>query len=313
MSSIQVRPFRRSDREHVTALVNAHIAAVVPGVSVSVNTVLSHLEHEPGEFIVDPWIAARKTLVAEQRSRVVAAAQLLRYGADERVGESYRGAGEIRWFLFWPDAPFWPDASTAAQELMHACLAELESWEVSRPYADGTLPAPGVYGLPEQWPHVLAVYERAGFVHEGRTEIVFIASLDDLPQPSATPVAGLELRRSLGINGTRLAAVLADDVVGYVEVETQEAPGRFPQNGGLADIGNLWVDEAHRRRGIATWLVAAAADWLRLARVDRILGYAWPEEEVSTAFLTAVGFRELTRTRRGWALTRAGGGRSARP
>jgi hypothetical protein len=60
MSSIQVRPFRRSDREHVTALVNAHVAAVVPGVSVSVNTVLSQLEHEPGEFIVDPWIAERK-------------------------------------------------------------------------------------------------------------------------------------------------------------------------------------------------------------------------------------------------------------
>jgi hypothetical protein len=38
------------------------VAAVVPGVSVSVNTVLSQLEHEPGEFIVDPWIAERKTL-----------------------------------------------------------------------------------------------------------------------------------------------------------------------------------------------------------------------------------------------------------
>jgi hypothetical protein len=152
MSPIQVRPFRRSDREHVTALVNAHVAAVVPGISASVNTVLSQLEHEPGEFIVDPWIAERKTLVAKQRSRVVAAAHLLRYGADERVGASYRGAGEIRWFLFWPDAPFWPDASAAAEELMQPCLAELEEWKVSPRYADGDLPAPGVYGLPEQWP-----------------------------------------------------------------------------------------------------------------------------------------------------------------
>ena len=303
MSSIQVRPFRRSDRENVTALVNAHVAAVVPGVSVSVNTALSQVEHEPGEFIVDPWIAERKALVAEQRSRVVAAAHLLRYGADERVGPSYRGAGEIRWFLFWPDAPFWPDASAAAEELMQACLAELEEWKVSPRYADGALPAPGVYGLPEQWPHVLAVYERAGFAHEGRTEVVFIASLDELPHPRQAPVAGLELRRSLGINGTRFAAVLADDVVGYIEVETQQAPGRFPEHGGLADIGNLWVEETHRRRGVGTWLVAAAGAWLRLAGVDRILGYAWPEEEVGTAFLASVGFRELTRTRRGWVLT----------
>ena len=29
--SLEVRPFRRGDREQLTALVNAHIAAVVPG------------------------------------------------------------------------------------------------------------------------------------------------------------------------------------------------------------------------------------------------------------------------------------------
>ena len=54
MSEVQVRPFRRADREQLTALVNAHIQAVVPGVSVSVNTVMSQLERDPGEFIVDP-------------------------------------------------------------------------------------------------------------------------------------------------------------------------------------------------------------------------------------------------------------------
>ncbi|HEX8929440.1 MAG TPA: N-acetyltransferase, partial [Actinomycetota bacterium] len=52
MSSVEVRPFRRSDREQLTALVNAHVQAVV---SVSVNTVMSQLERDPGEFIVDPW------------------------------------------------------------------------------------------------------------------------------------------------------------------------------------------------------------------------------------------------------------------
>jgi hypothetical protein len=31
MSSAEVRPFRRSDRDQVTALVNAHAGAVVPG------------------------------------------------------------------------------------------------------------------------------------------------------------------------------------------------------------------------------------------------------------------------------------------
>ena len=81
MSSIEVRPFRRSDRDQLTALVNAHAAAVVPGVSASVNAVLAQLEREPGEFIVDPWVSERLTLVAEQRQRVVAAAHMLREDA----------------------------------------------------------------------------------------------------------------------------------------------------------------------------------------------------------------------------------------
>jgi hypothetical protein len=48
MPPIEIRPFRRSDRDQVTALVNAHIEAVLPGVSVSANAVLSKLEREPG-------------------------------------------------------------------------------------------------------------------------------------------------------------------------------------------------------------------------------------------------------------------------
>ena len=166
-SSIQVRPFRRGDRDQLTQLVNAHVAAVVPGVSVSVHTVLSQLERQPGEFITDPWVSDRATLVAEQGGRIQAAAHLLRYYADERAGQHYRDLGELRWFVFWPEAPsgnpWWPDAGPAADALMNRCLAQLDQWGVSRRGADGDLPAPGVYGLPAQWPHVRAAYERAGF------------------------------------------------------------------------------------------------------------------------------------------------------
>ncbi|MGH2579562.1 MAG: GNAT family N-acetyltransferase [Actinomycetota bacterium] len=305
MTSIEVRPFRRSDREQLTALVSAHAAAVVPGATVSVNTVMSQLEREPGEFIVDPWVGERVTLVAEQRQRVVAAAHLLRYADDDRVGESYRDAVEIRWFLFWPEAPYWPDSAEAAEALMAASLAQLDRWGVTRQYADGTLPAPGVYGLPEQWPHVRAVYEGAGFVQEGKTEIVYIATVAGLPRPAKDPITGLGVRRSVGVNGTRLSGVLGDEVIGYIEVEALEDAARLPRHGGWADIGNLHVVDAHRRRGVGTWLVGQAADWLSLARIDRVLAYAWLEQEDEVAFLTAAGFREITRTKRGWVRTPA--------
>jgi ABC-type spermidine/putrescine transport system permease subunit II len=83
VSSIHVRPFVRSDREQLTGLVNAHIAAVIPGVTVSVNTVLSQLEREPSEAIVDPWVIERRTLVAVSRDAIVAGALLHRFGSDE--------------------------------------------------------------------------------------------------------------------------------------------------------------------------------------------------------------------------------------
>jgi ribosomal protein S18 acetylase RimI-like enzyme len=184
---------------------------------------------------------------------------------------------------------------------MNASLERLRAWGGDHWHADGALPAPGVYGVPEQWPHVRALYERAGFVHDGHVEIVLLARVDELPGPAAPPLDRLALDRSVGECGTRLSARLGEECVGFIEVETNLAEGgRLAHLGGWADVGNLHVDEAYRRRGIATWLVGQAADWLRLARVERLLDYAWPEEEAMLALLGGLGFRELTRTARGW-------------
>ena len=313
MSSIEVRRFHRRDRDQLTGLVNAHAAAVVPGMSVSVATVLGQLEREPGEFIVDPWVSERVTLVAEQRDRVAAAALVLRYSSDGRVSPSYRGIGDIRWLLFWPEAPasgnpYWTDATEAAEKLIAACIRQLDEWGVSSQEADGELPVPGVYGVPEQWPHIRALYERAGFRHTGHTEVVYLIRVEDLPSPAGPPLAGLAVRRSVGINGTRLSAVLGEEMIGYVELEILDQGDRLPRHGRWADVGSLHVAEPYRRRGVATWLLARAGDWLRLAQVERLLDYAWLEDRDETgqsyddyrAFLAAVGFLELTRTKRGW-------------
>src|SRR3984957_4264084 len=100
MSPIEVRPFRRSDRDQLTQLVNAHAAAVVPGMGASVSAVLSSLERRPGEFIEDPWVSERVTLVAEQQDRIAAAANVLRNFPAARAGLEARDVGTIEWFLF---------------------------------------------------------------------------------------------------------------------------------------------------------------------------------------------------------------------
>ena len=315
MSDVQVRPFRRGDRDQLTRLVNAHAEAVVPGMSVSVNTVLGSLERQPGEFIEDPWVSERVTLVAEQRGRVAAAAHLLRYFPDERAGEPARDAGEIRWLLYWPAAPagnpYWPDATGAAETLIAACAVVFGRWGVTRQHAGGELPVPGVYGVPEQWPHVAALYRGAGFSHTGHTEVVYLARVEDLPSPGRNPdppLDGLAVSRSVGINGCRLSAVRAEEVIGYIETEVLDHPERLSRHGGWADVGNLHIAPGYRRRGVGSWLLGHAADWLRLAGANRLLNYAWLEGtdpgglnyDDYRVFLPAVGFRELTRTARGW-------------
>jgi len=316
MSAIHVRPFQRRDRDQLTDLVNAHAAAVVPGQGVSVAAMLSHLEREPGEFIVDPWVAERVTLVAEQNRRVAAAAHLFRYGDGEDVSAAYRGGGEIRWLLFWPEGPvhgnpWWTAGTQAARELIAACVAQFDEWNVTSQNAGGELPVPGVYGVPEQWPHVSALYEQAGFVHDGHTEVVYLARIADLPRLASPPLAGLELRRTVGLNGTRLSAVLDGEIVGYIEVEIRTEGERLSRQAAWADVGNLHVREPFRRRKVATWLLGQAADWLELAHVDRLLDYSYLDGTDATgqtygddrAFLAALPFRVLSRTRRGWTRT----------
>ncbi|MFH8619472.1 N-acetyltransferase [Streptomyces sp. NPDC017979] len=309
-SSVYVRPFHREDRDQLTALVNAHAAAVVPGAAASVNTVLSSLERHPDEYVTDPWVAERVTLIAQQRQRVVAAAHLLRYRNDPDVGDDYRDAGQVEWFLHVPADP--DDAeegaegagagSTAADVLMSACLAQLSRWHVRTRFLDGSLPVPGVYGLPDAWPHVRAVVERAGFVHTGDVEVVLLAAVDALPAPGPAPLPGLTVRRVLGPLGTRLIARLDGADVAYVELDTQlDRPERLARSGGTADVADFDLPDGPVA-GLPQWLFGEARRWLALAGVDRLLAYAADDDEAAAerALLASLGFQELTRTARGW-------------
>jgi GNAT superfamily N-acetyltransferase len=299
MPALEVRPFHRDDRDQLTDLINRHVAAVVPGVSVSVNTVLSDLQRRPEEPITDPWVSERVTLVAEQRGSVVAGAHLLRYRAEGDVGECYRDIGEIDWFVCEPAASFRPDSDQAADLLMNACLAQLARWNVRARHASGDVPAPVVYGLPRNWPHIRAAFERAGFRHIGDTEVILIARVADLPAPTDRP--GVTVERTLGECGTRFTAYAESRALGFIEIDTTLArPERHTRAAGLADIGNLHIDPAWYGEGLENWLLGQAVDWLRLCGADRLLAYEAADDKAAIDLLTSMGFRELTRTDRRW-------------
>ncbi len=189
--------------------------------------------------------------------------------------------------------------SGVADELVAAGVRALGPVRVG---ADPSLPAPGVHGVPEQWPHVAAALHRAGFRPGDRTEIVLVADVADLPRGGPAPVAGMTLRTALGGHAARLHAELDGRVVGFHEVQSDlTTGGTLSRLAGWADVWELYVDPAHRRRGVGRWLVGHAADRLRLARADRVLAYSVSgETDGELAFLLATGWRELTRTRRAW-------------
>jgi hypothetical protein len=118
--------------EQLAALLSAHVACALPGAAVFSATIAARLERDPGEFVLDPWVETRDTLVTLVRDRVVAAGQLWRFADEPHVSDSYRGAAELRWFCFWPT-----DREAAAALLDHAIE---QAGPVSRFYPTGDLP-----------------------------------------------------------------------------------------------------------------------------------------------------------------------------
>lgn len=190
---MEVRPFARRDREQLRELATAHAGTATPGASIPAATILNQLEHPLGEYVIGPWVTDLVTFVAVERDRIVGAAHLRRYADDERVSDSYRDVGEIVWLLSWPDHL---DAGRAVRD---RALDHLAHWGVRLWYGDGSLPAPGVYGVSDSWPHVQLVYEEAGFdADEGQVEIVYAGMLCHFPEAGPPPLPELHLRRQLG-------------------------------------------------------------------------------------------------------------------
>ena len=83
----EVRPFRRSDRDQLTELVNAHVEAVLPGVTLPPNAVLGQLAvFRPPAHVRDPaQVDADADALVRVGPAVVAA------GARRHAGRPDRG------------------------------------------------------------------------------------------------------------------------------------------------------------------------------------------------------------------------------
>ncbi len=292
--SVAVRPFERRDRDQLTALVNLHVAAVIPGVVLSVNAVLSQLEREPYENVVDPWVAERQCLVATRDDEIVAGALLHRFRTEEDVGPDYRGAGEIRWLVCKVDA------QGAGARILKAAMAQMEAWQVRVVGAECNFPALGCYGVADTLPHIRGLLRDAGFSEPARTEFVLAADCRSL---TARHQPELSRTRTLGLLGPRFTLRRDGAEVGFIEVCDHSAEmARSSVAARWADVGNLIVGDEHQLSWAMPQLLSAAADWLLLGGVTRLVDY-WAKDVDPASYLDqleALGFQRLVVNERGF-------------
>lgn len=297
---IVIEPLRPAHLPQVQQLINLHLSALLPGWALPEDFIASHLQRNPGQDILDPWVHERMTLCALSRQRVVAAAHLLRYGSGPEVGNYYRNVGDIAWFLAWPDA------GEAAAALLAAARRQLAAWEVTREYAwDNGLPISPIVGVPDVWPHIAAALEAVGYrLNPGREEVIYAGTLDQIPRPSAPPLPGLTLRRTMGtILGACFLALLDGQEVGRCECGTDmTSGGRLPALRGWGELSELQVGQPWQRRGIGTWLVQQAVAWHRLGSGERMVLAVTAEDEAAGAgrFYQRLGWEALAREWTGW-------------
>jgi GNAT superfamily N-acetyltransferase len=301
-SNIFIEPLRDTHLFQVQLLINRHLSTIVPGWALPEAFIARHLQRNPRENIIDPWVCERMTLCALQRQYVVAAAHLLRYGNGPEVNPYYQNAGDIAWFLAWPDA------DEAADALLAAVRRQFAAWEVTREYAwDAGLPVGPFVGVPEVWPHIARMLEMVGYyprTGDAGEEIIYGGPLD-LALPNARlPVEGLTLRRTTGtILSTRFVALVAGQEVGVCECETDLTQGgTLPALRGWGEVSELEVNEAWRNRGIGTWLVRQAVFWHQLGGGNRMILVVTPDDEAAGVerFYHRLGWQVLVRQRKGW-------------
>ena len=274
-------------------LVNGHLAAVVPGWALTAEFLAEHLQRNVGEYVTDPWVVERATLCVLEGHRMLAAAHLLRYEEDPGVAAALRGVGEISWLVFLPDRA---DAATAVLSAVHGMLA---SWPVTRRQAYGSgLPKMPLAGIPDAWPHVARALGATGYepARKGNREALYGGRLDGIPTPDEPPVPGTTISRSVGRLGVRFSALQGEEELGICEcVADLGRGGALPALRGWADLSEVRVAEGWRNRGVGSWLVGTAAEWLRHGRCERVILVVDGEDEAAGRFYRRFGWEVLAR------------------
>jgi GNAT superfamily N-acetyltransferase len=295
---LHVQSLENSHLPQIQALVNSHLSAIVPGWALPTEYIASRLTVDPDEYIIDPWVIERRTLVVVERGSVSAAAHLLRYGNGPEVSKDYNEAGEMKWFLAWPEA------ADSASTLLEAVKEQMRRWQVRNYYAGNNLPVPLAGGLPDVWPHIGSFLERAGFYTEFTgTEAIYGGDLPVLDPQSNPPIPGIRIERHVDRDGPCFKVFHGEEEAGSFSVATDLSKGgQLPALLGWGELADIQISENWRNRGLGSWLMGHVVSWLRLAGCSRVVFSVGSENESLGAdrFYCRFGWNVLVRLKKGW-------------
>ncbi len=285
----KIEPLEEYHLPQVLDLANAHLGAVIPGWSMTAGYFRDRLKRNPTEWVTDPWVAERKSLVCVVDDRVCAAAHLLRYGDDTRWTET----AEVAWLLFWPQEHL------AGKMILKACLRRMKAWKATDQRVSGPLPVPPCVGVPHVWPHIGRLLEQCGYTCNAEVdESIYGGPLEGIPSPGEAPVAGVSIHRDLGKFSTRFVARLEGRDIAYVECDSDlTRGGQLPALSGWGELSEVETTKAMRNRGLGSWVMRHAVEWLRLAGCSRVVFSVDRDDERASAgrFYRRFGWTPLVR------------------
>jgi GNAT superfamily N-acetyltransferase len=293
-----IRPFKIDDLPQLTQLINTHIAMLIPTWGLPSELILSRLEKNPDEPVIDPWVIERATFCAFVGENLVGAAHLLRYGDTEPVNENHHKHGDIAWLVFEPEC------EAEAKALLASCHAQMKGWEVKSLGAWETgLYIPCFTGISDNWPHIGKLFYEAGYRPKPeRAEAVFGGGFDGIYSAREIPdkfamkqrITANEIAIGLHRYGERVATIEAK--IDCSENDTKPALKTW------AELSEVEVAENWRRQGIGRMLIAYLVFLLKKTEASQVVfTVAKDDEEAGAgAFYQSFGWKPFSRSQDGW-------------
>jgi GNAT superfamily N-acetyltransferase len=294
----EIRAFQSNDLPQLTQIINIHISMLITGWGLPSELILSHMEKNPDQPVIDPWVIERKTLCALVGEKLVGAAHLLRYGDAEPVGENHHKHGDIAWLVFDPEF------EAEAKALLATCHAQMKSWEVkSLGTWESGLSIPCFTGISDNWPHIGKLFYEAGYRPKPeRAEAVFGGNFDKV-----YPAGQLAERFSLSevINGdTIIVEVTRHEkwVAGLEARPDLSENGIKPALKTWAELSEVEVAERWRRQGVGRMLISYLVFLLKKTEASQVVFTVAKEDEEAGAgaFYESFGWKPFSRSQDGW-------------